>query len=577
MLVLNVLLSRISILVELTGQAVKTRYNRVMRSRGYVHNAETTVDSSLVNHVVRFASNFISADHKLTDMLLQCMTLMDVPCGTSGGSAGAETTEKLHLGVLRALFSFCSNVHETHMCRNEGVMEMMAELVSYALVDHGDCFPLAFDANTMLRKILQERSALSAMPQTQHLIDQYKQNNIMLVSPSFTSTDETARDLRQKTLISLVELSEYRADGILSDFTKATETLIDEDFYLFLDDVIGLCEGIVYACSHSQVMTMLAVNRHKIIEAMKKMKTAAEGSVNKLRELTERVAACWRKVAANCSFLLSMDLVNSRNWEVSGLFFDSLQYLIEVLSCTSFNGERSFFGDDDFSIISDSLPEGFVFDTCSILTNTLLGKWCNVGVMMYYGDNTVQSVFMYMLEHCSGMPVEILLSDDKRSGNVFSAIYAALTVGANCHVLRDGLASFSVWPDVVDTLTSCLEYMFIPMVVRCLGQLLPLETLKLDGGVCASLCRICLITLATTTVTEVDALELVDIAKCCYSRATSKCEAEIEYLLDIASAFHRVRIRSLLNSFRSPPPQGVALSYIQVFGTTSEVATIAPW
>ena len=587
-LVLNVLLSRLSVVFALIGLSVKRRSEYGPRIRT---SDDRLADFTLVNRVIGFAESLISADHDITHMLLECMTMTAPPkeSDASGGNLtdeersrlnaatrdAAEAQGKLHLGILRALFYFSLCVHSTPYARQCSALDFMAELILFTVVDHNDCIPLVHDANKFLKSILEDRTALTAFPQIKHLLDQHIAGQIVLTRPDFTASDPTAKLMRHQTLTNLVQLSDYRVDSTIGPFMDIVCQEIEEDFFLFLEDVAAICAGVVYALSHKIVIRKLAEVRERIVMAIKEVHGRAQSNADRLR-LASAVATCWSSVVLNCYALLEMENVCMDSWAFAGLCFDSLNFTLQSIDLAALASSSTWLSAIRGSADAPIEAEGLIYDLCSILRGTFLGKWCNIGVMLHYGDDSVQSVFIATITQISKIPVEILVSNENKVEHVYSSIHAALTVCKSCGALGSMLKALAVWGDIAAILTHCIEHQYHSMALTALHSIV----IDMSLGVynVNDISYACCTALITTSLSQMDVLNLVEVIEAGYKRDPDAVSSACNYLLDISSAIHRVRIRTLLTSLTSPTPgKSVAETYLGVFGTGSDVATVAAW
>eukprot|EP00658_Telonema_sp_P-2_P015982 TRINITY_DN16185_c0_g1_i6.p1 TRINITY_DN16185_c0_g1~~TRINITY_DN16185_c0_g1_i6.p1 ORF type:complete len:261 (+),score=56.95 TRINITY_DN16185_c0_g1_i6:98-880(+) len=215
---------------------------------------------------------------------------------------------------------------------------------------------------------------------------------------------------------------------------------------------------------------MLAEERQRIVDSIKRVHSAAQGKEDIVR-LAGAVASCWSKVTLNCYALLDMENVCMDSWAFAGLCFDSLNFTLQSVDPASLASGSNWLSSIVGSPESDVDAETLIYDVCSVLRGTFLGKWCNIGVMLHYGDDSVQNVFMATITQISRIPVEILVSHEVQVDHVYSSIYAALTISNRCGALGSSLKALEVWGDVATILTHCLEHQFNTMALTALHHI----------------------------------------------------------------------------------------------------------
>eukprot|EP00388_Colpodella_angusta_P021710 GDKJ01055211.1.p1 GENE.GDKJ01055211.1~~GDKJ01055211.1.p1 ORF type:complete len:531 (+),score=-36.83 GDKJ01055211.1:179-1594(+) len=469
---------------------------------------------------------------------------------------------QLHLPILRSLIYFCSCLHDTWISKQPQFLEITAELLSFSLIDHGDCFSLASDANLLVRRLLEEHTALTALQGVRHIIEEHWNCNIMLTRNDFTATDPDARKLRSRTLTNIVKLSEARADVQLQQFIPQLVSLltVEKDLELFIEDVTSICDGLTYAVSLYAIVNMLVDQKQAIINAL----SAIPNSTEDRTRIFTKFIKCWSMVCMNCYKLLESDNVHECLWIFASFCFDSLSHVIEDLKARfapSIEAGRCL------------IPEQVFFDSCSLIMNTLKGRWCNVGVMMYYGDYTAVNTMGLVIELIVATPVQVLMSDFERSPIVFSAIHSAITASKD---FTKRIRLLNAWTDLVPFLMKCMGYRFYDLIASCLLILLNDPTVLIPSVLVSGICSVALVTLTTSPLNEHEVLNLCEILISCHRREANRCEKEFEAMLDTASAYHRVRVRSFLTLLRSGA-ENAAAQYIEIFGTESTVVTIAGW
>ena len=579
MLVTRVVLSRLATLIALIGLAVKLRSGRYGG-----RPEERLADQALAVQVMNFISEFISPDHEITDMMLQCMTLMGEggdgdgdggegnPFGCSssgggggGGSSGAMPAEQMHIPIVRSLVYFCGCLHDTWISRQPRFLEITSEMLSFALISHGDCFALANDANMLVKRLLEENTALTSLHAIRHILEEHWGCNIMLTRNDFTPTEPEVRKLRSRTITNIVKLSEARADVQLQQFVPQMVALltVECDLELFLEDCTAVCEGLTYAVSLYSLVNMLVDHREAIVAQL----SALPDSLCERTRVFTKLVRLWSVVTGYCCRLLEADNVSECLWTLGSFCFDSLSFTIRDLTARyapSIEAGRCL------------VPEQILFDSCAVVVNTLKGRWCNVGVMLYYGDTACLRSFSAVLELVVATPVQVIMSDFERSPKVFAALHAALASAAAGSAFSQGLRMTNVWTDLVPFLCRCLGYRFYDMTASCLLILLRDARVLIPAVTVASLCSTALITLTTTQMSEHEVLDLCEMLIACHRREPERTEAEFTALLDVASAYHRVRVRSFLTMLRNGA-ENAAAQYVEIFGTDSNVATVSGW
>ena len=280
----------------------------------------------------------------------------------------------------------------------------------------------------------------------------------------------------------------------------------------------------------------------------------------------------WSLLASRCAeLLLSEDLLSPLPIAFCSFLFDCLNFLL--------SNSNNCHGSSPLASIRD------LCEVAKLLVHVLDGNWVNVGVMMYYGDNSIQRLIPVVVTYfITANPVDII-SLGKDSDYFFRAITAVI----NIRVVTDSLRENTAFRELM----TALGWLLVRCLKLCAGSRPHLSAVfalfnshsmlwYLPGSVplVFQLLRELIMMIATNTCPpggmHDDAVHL--ITRCYTWNPTEVGEPCFEELLSQCSAYHRVRVRCLLTLLRSPPAD-ITQAYARVFttGTEQSEVTLSAW
>lgn len=202
------------------------------------------------------------------------------------------------------------------------------------------------------------------------------------------------------------------------------------------------------------------------------------------------------------------------------------------------------------------------------------GAWCSVAVMTYYHDYSVEGILMQALDTFVKMDVQDVMGLPKRREYVFRGITAALAFDCASADLLAYANVNKVWQKLSEFLLKCLQNAPLRVIVDCHAVLLKGKAREcLSDSFTSSLFQELVIMVSTGTYPPDGAETCCSLIQLCHSNNSHLTEGVLEHLLEVSSAYHRVRLRCLLMMLRNPP-SNVWKSFVTVFGTGSRTAPI---
>jgi hypothetical protein len=229
-----------------------------------------------------------------------------------------------------------------------------------------------------------------------------------------------------------------------------------------------------------------------------------------------------------------------------------------------------------------------MYNICSWIASACSGAWVNLGVMMYYGDDAVVETLIHAADALLSIPVEVVVSDEQRRHRVFNVVSICLDFPYPPQALALEAAATRVWPRLLDYLVQCMSYRFSHLVLGCIGKIVlelwpnpaaPCREDLVTSRTLQSIIHEVAVSLSTVEGLHESTYHLgFEVMRSCYARDCEGSEGTFETLLSFCSAYHRVRLRSILMMLRGgSTPSQAAASFLSVFGNASKQQTLAAW
>ncbi|KAK7198353.1 hypothetical protein NESM_000794400 [Novymonas esmeraldas] len=608
----HVYLSRLSVIISIFAIAL-------------LQGTASRDDDSVLSAIAAFACQLLGQEDQITEHLLQCLSLMDDSSDGHTGAAAPPTTShtaQVHTGILRALFFFCGCVYETNLSRREEFYEITVNLLCYVYRYHSDQVTLVADANVLLTRIVNFGSSgtfFLGAGKFMALIDAVKDDQLPLLhAPPARASSASAAAVYPSA-----EMAEAR-HGFLTAFTFYVETRFYAGFPV-ADVVTAITERCFATASprwsprvgfqdlrailhgihqpDTLQMTLEAILRHKdvCIAVMECGATAAAVAPDMI---------AWLAVLCSRSRqYMDEENFSTTQWELASLvmgllcrFFQHLSRqlppmtsltsrsdLSPTLSPSSFGGGggSGSGGSGFFCFPADAVDAPVVYDVSDVLHTFCSAPWCNVGILLYYERATVEQFFCGAVELLTTTSVQLLMSEEGRT-RVFNAMMAAVSTSGNAfqqlHLLymRQG-----VWNRLVRQLNKCLSYMYAPELIDILyaiirsdqqaRQHIPQYKGLEEYTLAVTFNEICTLVAVAPHLTYREMATCFGLLQACYDGAKMLCGEYADRLLDLCSAYHRVRLRLIINSLRRGDGSHLMTEYMTYFGQSSNVGVLTAW
>lgn len=620
---MHVALSRLSVIVTICAMAV---LDGCMTHQGEV-----------LALIADFARRLLVEDDQVTGKLLNVLSMLDDDTdddlnigGKPGNASGAAMssnmnfgdeaakTPKVHRGIIRALFFFCGCVYETHLSRQEDFYDIILNLLRFVYLYHCEQSSLVVDANLLLYRLVDSspsgRYFLGA-EKLMAVVEAVKEDSIAALRfPSNPAIPLSAEEVEARSgfftsFVFYVETRYYAGFPIADVVSTVVERCFESDRLPVnprqaFDDLTALSKGIQQPDT-LQVMLEAAI-RHgeKLSQVLRFVPRAAPNLLSWVSTLLS-LSAKW----------LNSSNFNTTQWELTSLVMNTLGLFFSLLPSSSppemdgvvtiggvprAGGVGGFLSSSPetvqsssgggaapfFRFPTDVVDADVVYSVSEILHALCTAPWCNLQVVMYYERSTLERFFCGAVELLTCTSVEMLMSAKGRT-RVFAAIMVAISSdGRTFQQLRLLFMRQNLWNRLVRQLTKCLSYMYTPEVTEILCVLI-----RSDAEARASIPQYIGLDEYTLAATFNEIITLIAVSpslsyremshcfillESCYARAPELCSRHTERLLDFCSAYHRVRLRIIINSLRQGGDH-LLERFVSSFGHSSSVGVLSAW
>ncbi|KAG8345342.1 hypothetical protein TRVL_03831 [Trypanosoma vivax] len=573
----HVCLSRLSVIISLVAVAVLN---------DTAHNGSDIIDT-----VGSFAKSVMNTEDSVTAALLESFSLFDLGgndlddvfggtrrdsnCNHNGGANRNE--RRVHVGILRALFFFCGCVYESQLEGCAEFYEVMMALLQYVYTHHSTQIPLVVDANGILIKVLAHsvRCCFLSSDKMSCILAAANEERIELLNFSGGTLSKEARRARSGTLTALtyfVESRHYAGYPTLDLLPSLIARILDPARLVtepdeHVSDLIAISEGIHQRESLFWLLDAIVTECNLLEDVMCSVPSVIPLMV---------------KLCARLSDLSTQLLLEDNRCETCfGLLTFTLLAVSAVVDpyCVPGDTEQA----TRYTFPTDAVDVQVVYNIALITYNLITGDWCNLGVVLAY-DNSFLHVFNGFLSLVSSTSVEVLMSSCNLREKVFQTITVALSSASNfsqqiCEIIH----SCGLWDVLLSSLAKCLRHTFLTDVLTAI------ETVLVSVG-CNGEPLLCV---SDYVVGDIFHEVVVYVAGCplldkregeqcfrmllkCFRLAQSVCSLRMDTLLDLCSAYHRVRVRHIYTLLRGDCSD-LFYSYTTVFGCSSKVQTLSAW
>ncbi|KAG5481329.1 hypothetical protein LSCM4_07040 [Leishmania orientalis] len=592
-------------------------------------------DDSVLGAIASFARQLLGQEDQVTENLLQCLSLLedgnDEVNEFGVGTTPAVTTSpghaaQVHTGILRSLFFFCGCVYETNLSRREEFYDITVNLLCYVYRYHSDQVALVVDANILLTRIVDYGSSgtfFLGAGKLMGLIEVVKEDQLPLLqapaapqfaaaAPRLPSEVIEARHGFLTALTFYVETRYYAGFPIADVISTLTERCFDDarmrvNPRLSFQDLRAITKGI-HQPDTLQLMLESVIRHKDVCSVVVRYEAAAAPDM-----------IAWLSVlcSRSCQYMDEENL-STTQWELTSLVMNVLCLYFGYLSypslpmTTASDGTLTFGmppSADDGAPLSDNVDSSFVmnggcastffsfpadtveatvvYDVSDILNAFCSAPWCNLGILLYYERATVEHFFCGAVELLTTTSVQLLMSEEGRA-RVFNAMSAAVNSSGHTfqqlHLLymRQG-----VWNRLVRQLTKCLSYLYAPELIDILYAILrsdhqarqrvPNYKGLEEYTLAATFNEICILVAVAPHLTYREMAACFGLLQMCYDGAKMLCGEYADRLLDLCSAYHRVRLRLIINSLRRGDGAHLMTEYMTYFGQSSNVGVLTAW
>ncbi|CCW69859.1 unnamed protein product [Phytomonas sp. Hart1] len=618
MLLMRVILSHLSVIISIFAIAMA--------------NDTAPGDNSVLEPVAKFARQLLTGDDKLVNNLLQCLSIFGTdatgnPTTFSNDTAGNHNHAQVHFGILRALFFFCNCLCESYFHRRPEFFDISLDLLRFVYLYHSDIASLVTDANLLLRRILTSGTGGSVFLGSDKLLAVVRaiaQDGI----PSFRAVHKLdpampllPREVRSgfyTAFMALVEAREqagFHVEDVVSKLITqmiSPEGLLHNPAQTFID-LTALSRGVKRPTTLLVILERVLDYKEALMQVMNKDLNCAT------------LVVCW--LTALCTLaqhLLENGPIGEMHCSLSSFVMRMLNHFFDLVSFSATLAHRANLNkicspnvEDSaiqfnsmmlFDFDSDRVEATVVYDLSDFLYCMCCAPWSNLGIMHYYERHTVEMFFTGSVQFFTFLPVDMLMSSERGRNRVFSAMLAALTTdGTVFQQLHQIFIWQNMWDRILRYLTKCLAYFYLPVILKLMFIIVNKETVgggdgdgSLSGGddsggdsVAKSLSfsnclpertlgfvlrEIVILVAVSPYLEKNECAHAFFLIEKCFRRAPALCTDHFVRLLDVCSAYHRVRIRHIMNNVREGHDFSTLLNlYLRCFGQSSKVSTLAAW
>lgn len=570
--------------------------------------------SGVINFVTSFATPLLSREEDLTELLLDTLTLEDK--GMSEFSEQPPTqhsqmaqmrdewrkkTPRFYVNVFHSLFFFCLSVVEflPKGELHEEFFELTLSLVRFVFLYHSNQIALVHDANALLKRFMSNVVSARLFLESEKMLavlNAVRDQSIALLN---------SRETLSNALDSL-QMEEVRKAR--TNFLNVITIFIETRFYsgYFVHDVL-----------ENLVMSQIAPSRiaHAPKEVIENLLAITQGArqqytfmyimdsvLERSREILEAIqriigdpeAATTALKWCACACLNAVNL--SDEPELCYFSYELATFVLRVAniflqSISSSDGESAVDVPHLLNIPNAAADVGSMYELFNVMSMMCNCSWCNLGVLIHYDRRSVEMFFHGCAKLFLATPAEMVMSDQRERSRLFGALYKALEETGNA--LEFILISFlriGLLERLLTHLAKCLRYSFCPMLLRTLLAFLSaydrlLSRLRFDGisslfispSVLPQVFReVIFLIVASPFLVIRDLCLCFGILELCYQHAEKECHEILFLLLNVCSAYHRVRVRCI-ESMLKQRRTDIVDAYVSVFGQGSTVPNLVPW
>lgn len=557
----------------------------------------------------------------------------------SAGPSTHAAAAQVHVGILRSLFFFCGCVYETNLSRREEFYDITVNLLCYVYRYHSDQVALVVDANVLLTRIVDFGSSgtfFLGAEKLMALIEAVKEDRLpLLQAPS--APQFAVNGARQPLAL---EVAEAR-HGFLTAFTFYVETRYYAGFPIadVITTLTGRCfdDARMQANPRVTFQDLRAITKgihqpdtlHVVLDAILRHKEVCSAVMRYEPSASPDMVAWLSVLCSRSSQYIDEENLSTTQWELTSLvmnvlclYFSYLSYPSSPMTVSSdgmpifanqgtggFGGSAGRGASADagladnidssflmnggsgsasfFSFPTDAVDVAVVYDVSDILRTFCSAPWCNLGIVLYYERATVEHFFCGAVELLTTTSVQLLMAEEGRA-RVFDAMSAAVNSSGNTfqqlHLLymRQG-----VWNRLVRQLTRCLSYIYAPELVDILYAILrsdqqarqrvPQYKGLEEYTLAAVFNEICTLVAVAPHLTYREMVACFGLLQMSFDGAKMLCGEYADRLLDLCSAYHRVRLRLIINSLRRGDGAHLMTEYMTYFGQSSNVGVLTAW
>ena len=543
-------------------------------------------DDSLLGKCISFVQSFLTDD--LSDALMTSMNFSDDP----QQSRSSDSEENCHVGILRVILFLCEQLRMTVFSGKKSVNSMTLLSIRYVLQKYSHIPVLGLSAANLLLTTLASPDLPSEVlvdPVMDSIVEMVTGDRCEIAVMAYSSSvlancREDHFRIRKRIVAALSSLAQLRLEipGLSHSRHRTMEQVLKSRFS-YLHSPIAEAALTDFSLWRATMYAMMADYRG-LMKCLKDPK------------LISQVLASFVEVHTRfCQFAqFSSDVpdgVKRVHIEVLRTFAKwSVACLHHLPDCESTPMESgTAFAQFVLSLCQSifwqypgGLPSRALCEVGKVVWAVFRGGWCNVGVMNYYGDHVAETVLNEAVRSLLryGHDVTEIMALKKERNFLFRGIASAQGFRFPSRSLRDRLNAPEVVDGTAHCLLRCLQDTPLLAIIECLHAviMLPSTRGKISDDTLRGIFKEICVLVGTSTNPMHSLAPCCEMMLRCHQMDPHGMEAELEGLLDIASAYHRVRLRCLLMLLRNPPAGDLAKSFGNVFSVNARsTATLTAW
>ncbi|CCW63908.1 unnamed protein product [Phytomonas sp. EM1] len=505
--------------------------------------------------------------------------------------------------------------------------DISLDLLRFVYLYHSDIPCLVTDANLLLRRIITNGNSGSDFLGSDKLLaiiravaeDAIPSLRVAnKAGPSIPPLPHEMRSGFYTAFMSLVEARDHAGYNVENVVSKLATQMISQEC-LFenpaqtLMDLIALSRGIQQPATLLVMLERVLDNKSELMRVMDRDTNCAT------------LVARW--LVALCTLaqhLLRDSPINELHWCLSSYVMRALNHFFDLVSFPSPlvqqedfgeqcgpNGEESLSQSNPTMLLDfdpDRVEATVVYDLSEFLYCMCCAPWSNLGIMYHYERLTVEKFFSGSVQFFTFLPVDMLMSSEVGRDQVFRVMFVALATGGPVfEQLHQLLVRLNLWDRILRYLTKCLAYFYLPVILDLMFLIVHKGTAQscddsmsecdkshrdaMAGSPPLSfytgltertlglvLREVVVLVAVSPHLEKSECIHAFFLIEKCFRCARALCMDHFVRLLDMCSAYHRVRIRHIMNNLQEGHNFATLMNlYLRCFGQSSKVSILAAW